>query len=56
MTTNTKQCPRCHGAMIIDEWCGWIWFCVNCGVELGPATPEEITEWEREMSTDSDRK
>lgn len=48
-----KLCPRCHGIMIIDEWCGWVWICPNCGVELDPATPEEIAEWEKENATEN---
>jgi len=41
-------CSKCKAEMIIDEWEGWIWICINCGHEGREATNEEIQEYEEE--------
>lgn len=39
-------CPKCKNEMIIDEWAGWIWVCVNCDYAGRKATDKEIEEYE----------
>ena len=43
------KCPKCESVLIVDFWCGWIWYCFNCDYEGRKATEKEIEQQENEM-------
>ena len=36
------KCEKCGNECIIDEWLGWIWFCVHSDIEHRNATDGEL--------------
>jgi len=44
----TMTCCFCGSQMVMDEWDGWQWICINCDNSC-QATDDEIKEYEQEM-------
>jgi len=48
------KCEKCGTPMIIDEWNGWAWTCLNCENVGRTATNEEIGKQEKELHRDGE--
>jgi hypothetical protein len=40
-------CPHCLSQLVIDEWCGWRWWCPVCDLHGRRATDAEIEAQDR---------
>jgi len=49
----SMHCKKCEAPLVISEWDGWHWLCMNCDEDYGEANNEEIKEYEKEKNYES---